>query len=63
MGDFAQALFWAAAAAVPAALLMKKGGGKKGGCGESCASCGSREACRRVRETENKPKEQEKRDD
>ena len=58
MGDFVQALFWAAVVIVPIVLLLKKRG-----CGRGCSSCGNREICGRGRETENKPKEQEKCDD
>lgn len=63
MGDFVQALFWAAVVIVPIVLLLKNDYGKKRGCGRGCSSCGNRAICWRGQETENKPKEQEKYDD
>ena len=45
MGDFVQALFWAAVVIVPIVLLLKNDYGKKPGCGRGCSSCGNREIC------------------
>ena len=63
MGDFVQALFWAAVVIVPIVLLLKNDYGKKRGCGRGCSSCGNREICWRGQEMGKPKQKQEKTDD